>query len=368
MKIPPASTSIFVALIVRANSSNGADNQYRSEYVEMAGHDVRESYYSPLPHTYLSDDEIPDEFTWQNVNGKCYLTHLLNQHVPQYCGSCWAHGALSALADRIKIARDAQGDDINLSIQWVLNCGTETAGSCMGGSHTGTYQFIKDHGPIPYDTCQPYIACSSDSQEGFCGHVDTTCNALNTCRTCSTFSSNGGSCVGLNYYPNATIAEYGVINGENKEDAVMKIKKEIKARGPVAATINANPLRDFMGGKIFDEDGHPTQPDHIISIVGWGKDADSGKEYWQVRNSWGSYWGEEGFFRVVLGKNMLGIEDGVAWATPGQFTVKNIPCTEDGSTCGDSVNRKGAMHFISQEYIDPSVYYADASTFLRSKK
>lgn len=209
--------------------------------------------------SYLSDDEIPEEFTWQNVNGKCYLTHLLNQHVPQYCGSCWAHGALSALADRIKIARDAQGDDINLSIQWVLNCGAETAGSCLGGSHTGTYQFIKDSGSIPYDTwvfsedrifsliliqdmhrfvtfvfvvdsCQPYIACSSDSQEGFCGHVDTTCSALNTCRTCSTFSSNGGSCVGLNYYPNATIAEYGVIHGGNKDDVVMKIKKEIKSR------------------------------------------------------------------------------------------------------------------------------------------
>ena len=123
-----------------------------------------------------------------------------------------------------------------------------------------------------------------------------------------------------------------------------------------------------MGGKVFDEEGLPTQPDHIISIVGWGKDADSGKEYWHVRNSWGAYWGEGGFFRVVTGKNMLGIEDDVAWATPGQFTVKNTPCTEDGSTCGDSVNGKGTMHFISQDYIDPSVYYAEASTFLRSQK
>lgn len=36
--------------------------------------------------------------------------------LPQ-CGSCWAHSALSSLADRIKIARNAQGVDINLSIQ-----------------------------------------------------------------------------------------------------------------------------------------------------------------------------------------------------------------------------------------------------------
>ena len=146
------------------------------------------------------------------------------------CGSCWAHAALSALADRIKIARDAQGDDINLSIQYVLNCGAGVAGSCHGGTHTGTYQLIKEKGSIPYDTCQPYIACSSDSTEGFCAHVDTTCSALNTCRTCDTFSKNGGHCRALDYYPNATVAEYGMIQGENKKEVVMNIKKEIKAR------------------------------------------------------------------------------------------------------------------------------------------
>jgi len=50
------------------------------------------------------------------------------QHLPQYCGSCWAHGALSSLADRIKIARLGQGDDINLAIQFILNCGGKFAG------------------------------------------------------------------------------------------------------------------------------------------------------------------------------------------------------------------------------------------------
>lgn len=197
------------------------------------------------------------------------------------CGSCWAHAALSALADRIKIARDAQGDDINLSIQYVLNCGAGVAGSCQGGSHTGTYQLIKEKGAIPYDTCAPYIACSSDSQEGFCSHVDTTCNPLNTCRTCSTFSANGGTCEPLEYYPNATVAEYGEIRGGDKKEVVMKIKKEIKARGPVAATINASPLRDFLGGKVYDVKNQYTGPNHIVSIVGWGKDAD-GKEFWHV--------------------------------------------------------------------------------------
>ena len=64
----------------------------------------------------------------------------------QYCGSCWAHGALSALGDRIKIARKARSPDINLSVQHLLNCGGDIAGSCYGGSQTGAYQFVKEHG------------------------------------------------------------------------------------------------------------------------------------------------------------------------------------------------------------------------------
>lgn len=60
--------------------------------------------------------------------------------LPVDCGSCWAHGAISALSDRIKIARKGEGIDINLSIQYILNCGT--AGSCHGGSATGEHQLL----------------------------------------------------------------------------------------------------------------------------------------------------------------------------------------------------------------------------------
>lgn len=133
---------------------------------------------------------MPDAFTWGDVDGVSYLTHSLNQHVPQYCGSCWAHGALSSLSDRIKIARDdTLKDDINLSIQYILNCGTDVAGSCYGGYHTAVFEFITETGYVPYDTCMPYMACSSDSKEGFCKHVDTTCKANNICRTCDTFGT-----------------------------------------------------------------------------------------------------------------------------------------------------------------------------------
>lgn len=38
---------------------------------------------APLPHTYIGSDDLPDSFSWADVDGASYLTHSLNQHVPQ---------------------------------------------------------------------------------------------------------------------------------------------------------------------------------------------------------------------------------------------------------------------------------------------
>jgi cathepsin X len=187
-----------------------------------------------------------------------------------YCAIIFCrHGALSSLGDRIKIARGGQGDDINLSIQFILNCGTEMAGSCYGGYHTSTYEFIQKVGYVPYDTCQPYMACSHDSSEGFCDHIDTSCSASNTCKTCNTFSGMGGKCTEIDYFPNATVAEYGQIDYDSNEpDAVVTaIMSEIYARGPVAATINAEPIVKYTGG-IYTDDSEAQRTNHIVSIVG----------------------------------------------------------------------------------------------------
>lgn len=50
-----------------------------------------------------------------------------------------------------------------------------------------------------------------------------------------------------------------------------------------------------------------------------------------------------------MGKNLLGIEGEVAWATPGAFTIHNYPCSEDGKNCVSSAPAVGTQH-----YQDPS--------------
>ena len=165
--------------------------------------DKPDDFTLPIPSSYLASEELPSDFSWMNVNGTSYLTRVLNQHIPQYCGSCWAHATMSALADRIKIAREGKGMEINLSVQAILNCGVG-AGTCHGGSASGTYHWVKEAGSVPFDTCQPYLACSNESTFGFCTAVDTTCSAINTCRTCV---ASSGECSSIDVYPNASISE-----------------------------------------------------------------------------------------------------------------------------------------------------------------
>jgi cathepsin X len=298
------------------------------EEVEKLGVVWRGNSSKTSSHDLLSAASYPDDFTWCDKDGVNYCTMSRNQHIPQYCGSCWAHGAVSALGDRVKIARNAKGIDINLAVQHVLNCGN--VGSCHGGGIDSVYQWIhkisKTGTGISYESANPYIACSSESKSGFCPHVDTTCKPINVARTCGSFSAEGGSCTGLSHYPNVTVSEYGSISGK---DAMMK---EIFTRGPIACGIDAMPLLNFETGIITDS-GEGV--DHVISIVGWGTDANTKTKYWIVRNSWGEYWGDMGYVKVAFGA--LKVEEQCSWATPGVFTAfeKNnqVHCHEGGDNC-----------------------------------
>ncbi len=274
---------------------------------------------------------LPPAFSWSNVEGVNYLTKNLNQHIPVYCGSCWAHGSVSSLADRIKIKRKAEFPDINLSIQFLLNC--RLGGSCNGGDHLATYQAIQDYGSIPFEDCMVYQACSADSTEDECkNRKQFECVPTNICRTCDTFSSHGGTCNPIQYYPNATISSFGAVKGSEN------MMNEIYKNGPIACGINAEEILEYTGG-VLDLPHKLKIINHIISVVGWGYDENTEKQYWIIRNSWGSYWGEMGFIRLVLGENQLGIEKTCAFAIPETWTTQNVPCYEDGSNCMPPVTK-----------------------------
>ena len=102
--------SISRSLPVMLVSANLEAHQFNQGRMKKAGTRI------PLIKTKLDLlTDLPTNFDWGNKDGVNYLTNIRNQHIPTYCGSCWAHAATSALSDRIKIARNAAWPDINIS-------------------------------------------------------------------------------------------------------------------------------------------------------------------------------------------------------------------------------------------------------------
>mmetsp|Transcript_52880 Transcript_52880/g.67825 ORF Transcript_52880/g.67825 Transcript_52880/m.67825 type:complete len:320 (-) Transcript_52880:264-1223(-) len=317
--------SVATALLLLSLFESGSARREVIPWEELDTDLPREFITSSMEHLKTPMDDLPETFTWKNVDGQNYVTKMLNQHIPTYCGSCWAHGTMSSLADRIKIARMQAGDsgpDVNIAVQNILNCGS-IAGTCEGGSPTLAYAYVKKQSDkglgIPFDTCMQYQAV-----DGTCTFdPDAFPQPSGTCMTCSTF---GVPCTSIDQYPNATVTEYGQVSGEQE------MMNEIMTRGPIGCGVNAVPLLNYSGG-VFTNDMEPkiNMVDHEVAVVGWGVD-ENGVKYWDMRNSWGEYWGEMGWARIERGKDTLKLESSCDWAV-GSFTTSNYPCYEGGENC-----------------------------------
>ena len=170
---------------------------------------------SKLKH--LTKADLPDNFWWGNVKGVNYLTAQRNQHIPIYCGSCWAFASSSAMSDRIKIARKAQWPDINISPQVLISCEDSDEG-CGGGDAKNAYEWIAKNS-ITDETCSPYQAYGRDNGVG--------CSAMIKCKNCMPHQGCWAQARAKIY----SIKEYGEVKGE--EDMM----NEIYQRGPITCAI-----------------------------------------------------------------------------------------------------------------------------------
>lgn len=248
---------------------------------------------------------LPESFFWGNVSNVNFLSPIRNQHVPVYCGSCWAHAATSSLTDRYTIETGATWPGPTmLSVQNVIDCGQ--AGSCQGGWDSGVYKYAEEHG-IPPETCNPYLA------------VNQECSAYHQCFTCWPGATPDANCKRLQSYKRLKVREHGRVSGRRD------MKAEIYARGPISCEIDATEGLDAYTGGIYAEYKPDAQSNHLVSVVGWGRETneDNGVEYWIVRNSWGTPWGEDGYFRIVTSEAFggngndfnLAIEQSCGWAS-----------------------------------------------------
>ena len=73
------------------------------------------------------------------------------------------------------------------------------------------------------------------------------------------------------------------------------------AVAPVAVAIDANTIQSYRRGVFTSTTCNPYGLNHGMVVVGYGTDATLKKDFWIVRNSWSSLWGESGYIRMDRG-------------------------------------------------------------------
>ena len=238
----------------------------------------RQKFYN---HNLKNSDPVPDSIDWV---ARGAVTDPKNQG---QCGSCWSFSTTGAVEGAYQIA---SGDLISLSEQDLVDCNTKDDNGCSGGLMDNAFQFIVQNGGICSEAEYPYKATQGTCQQ--------SCKKV------------------------VTITGY--------EDVPKQDEKSLQAaaaKGPVSIAIEADQLPfQFYKGGVFDNKACGTNLDHGVLLVGYG--SDSGQDYWKVKNSWGSQWGEGGYIRMVRGKNMCGISMSASYPTGAKAAEQSGKSTE----------------------------------------
>ena len=197
------------------------------------------------------------------------------------CGSCWDFASCSAFEECWKLVNNR---DIVVSTQNVLDCNSAGDG-CNGGWASDAFDYITNVG-VASNQDYPYIGRK------------VTCQPSNQPYKAQV---------------------WGYVGGGDGVPSVMAIKEYLYGSGPLAVGINATTaFQSFASapGEIFNESASGAV-NHVVTLVGW----DDNNQAWLIKNSWSSYWGDNGYGWVSYYSNNIGY--GAAWILPQNVIVSN---------------------------------------------
>ncbi|XP_019864989.1 cathepsin B [Aethina tumida] len=260
-----------------------------------------------LPEIELRDDEVPESFDAREKWPSCEsIGQIRDQSV---CGSCWAFGAAEAMTDRICIHSDGKVKK-EISAEDLVSCCTSCGFGCQGGYLYQTWRYWVSTGIVTgggYGTnngCRSYsfAECSHhvNGSRPACGETQPTPSCVRKCDADSSLNYEDDLNFGIRAYS---------VNPSEKQ-----IQIEIQSFGPVEAAFDV--YEDFLTYKsgVYQHVSGSYLGGHAIKILGWGVENDT--PYWLVANSWNEDWGDNGYFKILRGKNHLGIEDDVTAGIP----------------------------------------------------
>lgn len=213
-----------------------------------------------------SSDFLPGEVIWK---GSPADSPVKDQAA---CGSCYAFSAIAALESAFSRCK---GGQTLLSEQRILDCAwSEKNTGCFGGEQVETFEYIFNGGGVSLLNDYPY-------------------------RGINDFCQKEAKVIALK-------GDYKIV--EWNEDAV---KAALFKKGPLAVSVDADPssFRFYTNGVYANPSCGTKAKDlsHAVILSGYGTDNVTGKDYWLVKNTWSTWWGEEGYIRIERHPNDCGI-------------------------------------------------------------
>jgi len=261
-------------------ASNHLADRDEGEMAVLRGrtHDSSVLYNGGLPQQYTQHQlrDIPAELDWRLYGA---VTPVKDQSV---CGSCWSFGTVGTLEGALFLNT---GQLTRLSQQALVDCSWGFGNNgCDGGEDWRAYQWMIKHGGIPTeDSYGPYLG-----QDGYC-RLDKAEMGFKI---------------------------KGWVNVTSGDTDALKVA--IAAHGPVSVAIDAShkSLSFYSNGVYYEEkcssdiDGL----DHAVLAAGYGEI--NGEKYWLVKNSWSTYWGNDGYVLMSQKDNNCGVATAATYVVP----------------------------------------------------
>jgi len=249
---------------------NSYGDMLHHEFVATMNGYKQRSRFDPQRNgsTYLSPMNVvvPESVDWRE---KGYVTPVKNQGE---CGSCWSFSTTGALEGQHFRKTHKL---VSLSEQNLIDCSRKYGNNgCEGGLMDNAFDYIKDNHGIDTEQAYPY--------EG----KDMTCRYKKR--------EKGAEDTGF----------VDITSGSETE-----LKEALATIGPVSVAIDASHESfQFYSKGVYDEaECSSEELDHGVLAVGFGVTTE-GEEYWIVKNSWGTTWGDEGYVLMARNKrNQCGI-------------------------------------------------------------
>ena len=180
------------------------------------------------------------------------------------CGSCWAFSTAASMEGALA---KASGELVSLSEQNLVDCDNVDAG-CNGGLMENAFAWIIKNGGINTEGDYPY--------EG----RDRTCR----------FDEDK---------PTYTISDFVEINEKDEDD----LTEKLATVGPVSVAIDAGKFsfQLYHEGVYYEPSCSSTRLNHGVTAVGYG--TLDGDDFYHVKNSWGTGWGDGGYIKMARGRS-----------------------------------------------------------------